>query len=265
MPRVTVPTGGDSEPYIFVAVNGVDQSFIAGEPTDVTYQCLEVLGESHYAGELEVDDSIIDPWLFADFKNGVYTMDGTSVALEDIFTEDENWGTFDPEVDVIPGVGLKRTQVGYAPCPALVPANLALFLDNSTVVMNFVYTAADEGAGVNNLIIDHGDIVEFNDEWILNVRHIVEAPVVELTDYGSGNVQIPWTGDGPHRVAANFTSTRVAASIDGGAVDGFDNPSTEGLHTAVGITAGWTFVLEDIAFYPPQSDDNLAVLSTLPE
>jgi hypothetical protein len=55
-------------------------------------------------------------YAFSDFKNGIYSINGETKALADLWQQDLNWDAFVPATDVVPGTGLtlSRTSAGSA-------------------------------------------------------------------------------------------------------------------------------------------------------
>lgn len=188
---------------------------------------------------------------FADFVNGVYRIGGATVALDDMFVENSDFGSFNPE---IPEEGLNTSPV------------LALAL-NADLISGF--TAVGE-AGLNDAASSGRSIIETVDlpDW----NSANEARIAynnagaggtykfsEVIAYESAVQQTAETGLGPWRFAVTILPQSVALSVAGKPVITDTTTDTTVLNT-IGIVYAGAF-LRNITFHPPQPDAALPGLS----
>lgn len=200
-----------------------------------------------------------EPLFVADFKNGVYLVDGNPGTLADIFVEDLNWGHFNPVADIVAGVGMTKTGAN-GPSPVVATDNLATLLNNSTVILQWTWTGEIGG----NIIVNHADIVGFSIEHQVNVRStgVENVGSIELTDFTVPD-ETQAFAQGAGKLAATFTPSRMALSTNGAAAVGITPDANEGINQIGILMNNAHFVLEQVAFYPPQLDADLPTLSAL--
>jgi hypothetical protein len=186
-----------------------------------------------------------------DFKNGHYWDGEKIVALADLTVEDvDNWGTFNPEA-IVPGVGLINGAMLM-----LAGAALASAVAGATFVLETEMSSGHYGDTGLTFI----DIPDWNTENFVTFSSNGE------TTFGAAFAGLTLSStplDGTQKIAATFTPSRMAASLDGGATIPNETASDPPWN-AVGIAANGSApdggILRSIIIYPPQLDAALSAL-----
>lgn len=181
----------------------------------------------------------------ADLENGRYYANGAETTLEAMFVEDlVNWFPWDGSVG--PG-GLTDGQN-----PALAPAVAAGLVTGCTVVTTF--DAVGEADAPTVVFADSGFLAE-----------------IDLV-YGIGATRIAYDGNettpavaaaGVHKAAFTVSSTKLACSVDGAAVQTITAPGGGYDVDGIWFLSDGETKLKSIAFYSPQLDAALPALSAL--
>src|SRR5262249_11614984 len=113
------------------AVVEVDVNKAGPNGEDYAYAAVTVAGSSPPLTEL----------VFADFKNGVYRLNGTGSAVDDLFVEDlVNWGHWDTD-SIQDGVGIVAPFLTFDMRPVVSDAAVGTMVtDGFTFVANFYTT-----------------------------------------------------------------------------------------------------------------------------
>jgi hypothetical protein len=194
-----------------------------------------------------------EPFAVANFKDGDYVYAGNS--LSDFLTTNAEWGggAFDPETNVIPGTGL--TPDCYPVLAA--PLTAALLASGFTVLVSWVNaTNADH-------FVECTDLPGFNIETLVEFDHTDTTLLKQFGGLGN-EVEADYhvIADSLNKAALTFTAAELAISVNGNPVatmavsDG--NP-----HTNIVIQCQNAGAIEQMAFYPPQADADLPMLSEL--
>jgi len=179
---------------------------------------------------------------YADFKNGTYYYGGN--ALSDLFVENTDWASFDPAGKVVPDVGYVGD--GNADGPTLASALAAEFLSAG-------YTFVANVASI-------GDGASFGSDFVALPDYDPDVSVV-VNATGLPTVNSSVAGDPhstPYRIAATLSPTRAALAINGGSAIEDTYTHTGFTHVVLSFNAS---VVEDITFYPPKNNTELAALS----
>jgi hypothetical protein len=179
---------------------------------------------------------------YADFKNGTYHYGGNT--LEDLFVENLDWGAFDPDGKIVPGVGYVGTAA--ADGPTLASALAAQFLASGYTLVANIAEIGDSG----NFGSDFVDLSDYDPDvsFVVGANGIVTVNSGAMTDVHSF----------PIRLAATLEPARVACSVNG-------EDSIEDTFSHTGFThVVLSFVsatVEDVTFYPPKSNAEIQALS----
>jgi uncharacterized protein (TIGR02217 family) len=205
------------------------------------------------------------PLVSLDFKNGVYTVSGGSIALSSFIT---NVGR------VTPGVGLVMTD-GSAIEPIHGAVLTQLLLANYTIVVDMERSNDGDTGQFSPLVVQNDDDShEFNirlgstitpnvvsSVWDYNDASYREADFPTAIPYSGGSIQM--------KVAVTRTTTDpLAISTNGGAV-ATDSTAFSGDFTLTkayfggyeGFGIFLTYTIKSVTIYEPQSDDALPALS----
>lgn len=256
MPEVVIPTGQSRDGWIVLSVNGNVQWVKAGVPTtELDATELEVLGHAMINYNIiDGDGNEVAPLIFADFKNGVYTVDGDTVAISDLLEESESYTGWNPSL-VSAGVGLDCTseETNFRLKKALFSG-----LGAGSTILPTV-----KGDGV--FYVRMTDDPTWNNMFPMSLGILDQSGTVSIDD-GTGS---PVTDDAfdsaTFRVALNATLTRLAASINGRTPITFDvtyDASAHPFDTSI-VTVGMGQILESIGWYPLQDEADLSTLSAL--
>lgn len=208
MPEITIPTGGPSEPTVFIQINGVEQSQVAGAPFEADQQLLEVLGASHYSGwmvvgEGEAPDGAL---LHADFANRYFYQDGVAVVGADMFGPNGFVAdTLDPD---------DLNDEGWAP---LSSTSLG-FLDASFIGTGFTLVAdftLGAGGRMNWELLSPEYDTYFTPQVGADEGDTWVSPDGSNTQALHTPSALPV---GTYRLAVLFADDKIAASINGGTV-----------------------------------------------
>lgn len=200
-----------------------------------------------------------EPLIFLDFKNGVYTVDGESVLLDDLVIEDPfSPGNWDSTTMVLAGIGLKPT--GGSAFIIFAGDAATRVLAGSTTVTTLVGNAGIGGNAFYELSSDSFDVdfqslSSFSSD-ALNVIKDDHHPNVSEVKLPAGTVG----------VALTFANGKIARSSDGRAILSI-NPADEDWDlfppTRLGLGVPANMIVEQIGIYPAQPDADLPMLSAL--
>lgn len=209
------------------------------------------------SGTIMVGGDEVEPLIFLDFKNGVYTADGVPVTLAEVLAQDLDFGPYEAN-DVVNGVGLVGDPVN-ASSPVVIGDALDLVLQGSTAVYTFVLGAS---AASQRLDLELLDSTDYNLYYYSTSGSYTGGGVNFIGDQDSSDISEVALAAGTHIKAVTMTNGKISRSTDGGAVISIDpaiawTPPPEILHLAIGQNA----VLESVGFYPPQDDADLPALS----
>lgn len=203
-----------------------------------------------------------EPLIVSDFKNGIYMVGSEIVTVEDIWTEDDELGPYSPETDIVVDVGLIDDDGGNS-LPVMLAELASPLLSNCTMV---IQTAWASGATVGEVRAHHVELPGFIEdlELIYRYNEIFDPPkfigILQSFEYG-GPIEVPQTLT-PNRIAITIINDNMAASVNGEAVLSFPLVKTAEPNT-IYIELSDHLIIEYIAFYPPQDDEDLPALSEL--
>jgi hypothetical protein len=257
MAEVTIPTGQSRDGWIVLSVNGNVQWVKAGVPTtELDATELEVLG---HAGINYTLSTGADPLILADFKNGVYRLNGADVTFDDLFEEDlANWGNYE-ETMLVPGLGMTSGAASSYNRFMVKPSVAALVADGATIVPNV--SVFEGGACLTRILMA--------DSASLNYYFTAEIQTggVDMSGWDDGNAAelLPFPYGGSEvKVAFNLSRTRIALSLNGGAVQASDTIDPGPFAAiALQVTGYEDMYLESLGFYPLQDEADLPTLSAL--
>jgi hypothetical protein len=244
------------------------------------------LADPYEEGALYLDGdtvkvSIATPIAISDFKNGVYQFGGDAKTLEDLWTENTDWDTWDPVRYVIAGVGLhveNNPDTNTATGPVATADLLDVIGFNFTAVMTF--TSVADADTVDYDVTIGMDVGMFSD-YSVGVTYksqlggSADSPILQMSTYDTPKLieddTLPVSGE-RCRVALTFSGdgAHFALSTNGGAVQTddhvYDNSSAVDMGIFIAANANpnpWSGTLESIKFYRVAPDAALPVLSAL--
>lgn len=199
------------------------------------------------------------PLAIADFKNGVYSIDGVSKTFAEMFVEDEaQFSTFDPAT-LIPGTGIQVSGTGAVLNGLLSTAELAAALSlpsGLTIVAD--YTLERTGTRNPQVTVELIDLPDYALEWAFvhgtGVNKYWIDDYLGVSYYEDGLV-------GTYKTAMTLSPTILEYQHHGGELEtAVGNPvdipgcNTVGIATNIGGTAGGTATatLRSLVFYAPQ-------------
>lgn len=146
----------------------------------------------------------VDLLFEADFTTGTYEVAGVAAVLGDILVENTDFGGFDPAQDITPQ-GL-TSIVGGTPSFASAWSAMA-----TTAGVTLVFEIASIAATI--MYVDLVDVPDFDYE-----AAIILSDAVSTLSCNADTANGPSIAAGTHKVAMNLSPTRLALSVDGGAV-----------------------------------------------
>ena len=265
MPDVIVPLTDftDTAPVIRLSINGRDHSFQAGEVVTLTDDELAALEQTNYnieyrggvpvPGYIIVDGDVVEPLIFLDFKNGVYTDRNGATTLGNVLVENTDFGEWNP-ANVVADVGLTG---GAGSAPVFTGDPMDLIATGATIVAYF--TGAADADALRFELVDSADYTTY---YSYNGR-FGEVGTGQLAD-NSSSESLPLLTVGYHKIALTMEEGRMAVSVDGAAVVVIDpaDPWTPPV-AIMNLIVGAYITLETIGIYPAQDDADLPGLSTL--
>jgi hypothetical protein len=217
------------------------------------------MGASVYA--INVGGVMVEPLVLADFKNGVYTINGEAAGITDVIESNPDWGVFDPEL-IVPGTGL--VAVGQFPeTYGTLKSTLATFLTDGCTIIPVVAELDGPNLGIGSTKFDMLELPGWSvDIWGRVDTNGGGSVTVTVADGGINTISDGDTGVST-KTAFNISRTRVAASVNG--------------RPAVGVTVGYAAgpfntsafytendaALESIGWYPLQDEADLPGLSAI--
>lgn len=198
-----------------------------------------------------------EPLIFSDFKNGVYTLDGAPVTVDDLWEEDQdNWLVFDPATHIVADVGL--TTAGGQAGPVLKSGPATTLIGGFTAVI----TADMVGASPSVVYVELVDIPDFNNEMQFKLSRSGALVDAAVQDYSGVTSVVDGLAQGRRRIAGTITNAKLIASVDASATQQRD-PDPDITGTTIALLVGAGNAIESIGIYPIQDDADLPMLSTL--
>lgn len=177
---------------------------------------------------------------YADFVGDNYYANGAVTTLGAMFENDEvHWHFWDGTTAV---TGLVDNA------PKLAPTVAAAFLPGATFV--FDWTISDGAVTVEILANDFDPDVGF----------VAENATMILANYHGSESLSVGSAIGTHRAAVTITTTRIAVSVDGAAVQAATY-TLSGAFQLIGLRAQFDAVLKTVTFYEPKDNTALPALS----
>ena len=161
------------------------------------------LGQAGRAGSPSVT-----PLVSSDFKNGIYTINGVSKTLGEVWTENADWGPYSPSV-VVPGTGLTVTNPNVTSAGVLTAEAVTSVAGGFVAVMTY-FTAGAGGC----VELDLSSLPSYAPDLLFIARPGSDS------DHPSvfGNTTTSDTtssASGSHKVAFILSPSLVAMSQDG--------------------------------------------------
>lgn len=194
-----------------------------------------------------------DAQQYADFTNANYWDDGIG-SVGDILTENSEFGSFDPGMDITPGTGVTASQPVFT-------NSVEMLASGFTVICEF--TQNGQQLAFNIYDIPTWEFGGFSIEIIQD--NAFGATSIITVEGGSSANLVPITDAGVHKVAFTFNPTlaKIAVSIDGAAVvSATGSAPVDPAFNVVGINANCT--IQSIAVLPLKADAELPALSASP-
>jgi hypothetical protein len=208
-------------------------------------------------GVIDVGGGPVEPLIFLDFKNGVYTVDGVVTDVNDLLADLPGAGdSFDPSM-IQAGVGL----VGAAGNTYAVFAGAAatLALAGSTTLATLI---GDGG------VADTFSFEIYNDEGLdyLSTSSFENDALNSIADQVDGLETELKLEAGTAKIALTFIDSKIVRSSNGRAVLVIDPAEPSWVASppenyAIALAEG--MICESIGLYPPQDDAELPALSAL--
>jgi hypothetical protein len=207
--------------------------------------------ELYAAGSIVVDGEVVEPLIFLDFKNGVYTTEGVPSALGTVLVEDTDFGDWNP-ARVVGGTGLVGNN---DVAPVLAGDTLDLITAGSTIVAYFTGT---DGAFRFELV----DSSDYNTYY--SYKGEFGDGLFGRIDDAIDNVTMDELANGYHKIALTMIEGKIALSTDGAVVVAIDPAAAWSPPVAImNMIVAPGITLETIGLYPPQDDADLPGLSAL--
>jgi hypothetical protein len=220
-------------------------------------------GMGMVAGAIVVGGVTIEPTIFLDFKNGVYTVEGAATPLADIVEASESFPGWDA-TKVVPGTGLTAGASGND--FRLKKALFTALGNEATIVPHMVQASSSNPT----LTISMMDDPDFNNMFPLVLNAVDDGNVltgarISVSDGGGTFVADVDAGVLTYKAAFSATPERVAGSLNGRAVIAMDtyNAGQTGIvpfDTSV-VTINQHAILESIGWYSLQAEADLPGLS----
>ncbi len=236
--------GSSPSTFTPTAVTPTDFGFFCNQNSGIVEK-VEIFSASDY-GINDLDTlSTIPPVValaVADFKNGIYSINGTSVTVANVVDQDAvNWGAFDPNTDIVPGTGLTGLPI--------IEHSLAQnILPGFVLIMTIRNSGYFGSAGFSVT-----DYPAYTVEWTGGI----DGDGVDGTEnyfdghdgtLGDGRPKGSWTGTGLHKYAAVISSGQIAASVDGSGIITL-GPNDNTPSDIAFFTNATDFVIEKIEFF----------------
>lgn len=219
-------------------------------------------------GVINVGGGEVEPLIFLDFKNGIYTVDGDLVVLGDVAGDPgEGFGDFDP-AGIVGGVGFRPVEaLTGSNTVALLGAASALVLGGSTTIYRAAGFTNSADPGVAGEVFVEMRDEDYNTYYAAKLTALTISSGCKLED-NSGDQTVSPLATGTHKAAITMIDGKMAMSIDGGAVllyDPADPWTVAPTFYVISVGGPWetAFALESIGIYPPQVDADLPALSAL--
>lgn len=185
-----------------------------------------------------------------DFKNGVYTFDGSTVTVADFFAENLDWGSWSP-ANIVAGVGLVGNGVNTS--PVFTGATEAFVLAGATYIAD--YLAASDSIG-KRISVDTFDLPDYTGE--------TDAFSPGVDTFASASVTIGHNTANTGQIGANRTAFTVlyshaAISLNGGAVA--SDTAAGVIPNTVACSIDDKMTLTRLRIYPMAADADLPALS----
>lgn len=196
-----------------------------------------------------------EPLIFADLKNGIYTVEGVPVAMADLLEEQLDFGTFDPAL-IEAGIGLRDPESTGDADPCLKQSLASVLpLDTGCTI---VATYSGEGSYSVTLV----DLPDYN----IGYTATFSDEHIEVGDGAANSAQDTDPLGTTTKIAANIGVARLAGSLGGRPVVATDtyhaaDPGAAPPFNTSGIVVSSGGVLESVGWYPLQDEADLPMLS----
>jgi hypothetical protein len=199
-----------------------------------------------------------EPLIFLDFKNGIYTSSGVSVAVTTLLTQNADWGTWNPATMISAGVGI--TGAG-PPSPVLTGDAFDLVATGATILMSFSGTDVNANSALRFEMVD--DLNAYNTYYYTRLS-FHSGVTNNIGDQVAADETEPTLSGVAHQAALTMTDGKISRSVDGAAITTI-NPAApwSPAPTVMGFIVGSGMILESVGLYPAQPDADLPMLSTL--
>jgi hypothetical protein len=193
--------------------------------------------------------------------DGVYTLNGATVAITDIIDTENDYGAFDPVVDIDAG-GIKSHSGGFTAIYMKDPLLSSLIATGFTLVVELFY-GADMSVNCNAHDDDQGPNLSYV-ETQGQVRLLVGGPGPGYQTLAV-NDEVP-PEDEICKVAMTFVDSGISYSLNGLPIHTLAVDPLRSGWTHIGITMGSGGAanrIRSFAYYEPVADADLPTLSAL--
>ena len=159
--------------------------------------------------------AVPSPVAVLDFKGGVYSINGVSKTLAEVCVQDLNWGSYSA-TDVVAGVGYIQENGDTGAGPVLSAAAYAAVGNEFVAVTRYKYEIGVEPIDRLSISLGLANLPTYSSycDWIIGETFYDQSALEDetgiISDLGSTGYS-----DGSHCIAARFTSTQIAISVDG--------------------------------------------------
>lgn len=189
----------------------------------------------------------------ANFGTGTYTLNGGSALLTDLFTENVNWGPFDPNTAVTAGHLFNSSPVLK---PAVI-ADLMVYGGGTFIFTGFINSTLGSSSSPYFGTFELADL-DFQQQSIVQLTQY--ETYIQETSGGFVDI-LPTITSGSVKIAFTATWDRVSCSINGGAVVTIPRHLHAAKETFFGLDCG-RLELSRAQLYTTYNDTALPGLST---
>lgn len=208
-------------------------------------------------GAIVVGGEEVEPLIFMDFVNGVYTNEGVSTTSDALLTENTDWGPWTP-ANIQNGVGLVGTGLDDS-SPVFTGDAGNLVAAGATVLMEFSGDASADDALKFELVDDLND---YNVNYYSYLGF--GTAVCRIGDQNSLDVDEPRLTVGDHKSVVTLLDGKIMRSTDGNMVVEIDPAEPWSDPVAImGLIVKNHMILHSIGIYPPQLKADHPALSDM--
>jgi hypothetical protein len=271
MAEVTVDHGGNRDGWIWLSVNGVGQWVKAGEPTDLDTSEQEVLDHAMLSYDVVASGNLTNI-ATNNAADGVYTLNGETVAITDIVDATNGETNFDPVVDLdADGIKLRDDGGGafLTRQLAMTPALAATLLTTGFTIVAELYA----GTTISFSVSAHDDAFTMDaggttthSAAIPDVQSEVKYTSVTDKDFNGPTDATKFPAFSQiSKFALTVAADRVSASINGSELVTQVGPGLDAAMAQVvlSLSGDGDARLRSFTFYDVVADADLPTLSAL--